>query len=209
MASSTPVPSQSPSDCASSFTTTSVAEAVDVYAERKKKIHQAAILSAHGMLLRNADFALLVQCNLMDELLQAVKDHDAIYTPWRCKPNASQSQPETVNNEKTGVCEGEEESEDDAEADEDYYFDLTNDDDDDDDEDEDDEENNSNTETEQEHPQRSTMPKETEEPNIIYTDVATQTSNDPVQMLLDPKVSALQEAEPDCASINKSFYNFE
>jgi hypothetical protein len=51
-------------------------QAVDIYVEIGKKRNQSTLLAQYKMLLCKEDVSLLVQCNLMDELIQVVEDVD-------------------------------------------------------------------------------------------------------------------------------------
>jgi hypothetical protein len=174
MASSSSFPSTS--DVVPSGAAT-VVQAIDVYADQQKKRYQSSLLAEHKICLCKEDFSLLVQCNLMDELIQTVEHLKSTYKA-ACH--------DTVEKEKNGVTEGTNDEETDSDEDEDYEFELSEEDDDDD-----------NRCEENQHPEPSTTPKEVENQNIVHMTISTQISDELANISFDLEPREQREIAPD------------
>lgn len=149
---------------------TTVVQAVNVYAERQKQIYQTALLVHHKMLLRNEDFSLLVQFNLMDQLIQVIEDIDPVAKATYYKIMTNKRELDNTTKEKNGVDEGanEEDSEDDEN--EDYTFELS-------DENEENNEEDNDTKEQNKHNHSNIVKTEIENQSVVRMDVSVQTQD--------------------------------
>jgi hypothetical protein len=171
--------------------TTTIAQAVDVYNAIEKKRYQAPLLLRHHMWLRKEYFSLLIDSNLMDELVKLLEDVDR---SRKMQNNANRVQTglpkDTDESEKNGICEVAEEEETDDDEDEDYFFNLE-------DEDEDDiEEEDNDINEENEHKEPSTVNKLFESKNVILIDASTQIKHESDDSFSGSQASEQQTIKP-------------
>lgn len=178
MASSSSSPSTS-DVVPSAAATATIVQAIDVYAELEKKRYQTSLLCRHKTFFQKEDFSLLVQCNLMDELIQTFENIDSIN-------KASSHDDDDDENEKHDVTEGTSDEESSSDDDDDYDFDLSEEDDDDDD-----------TSEENEHREPGTINKEIENQNLAHMDVSTQTNDELNNVSFDLELREQREIVSD------------
>ena len=150
----------------SSSSTTTIVQAVDVYALLKKKRYQSTLLALHRMYLCKNHLCLLEHHGLLDQLVQVAEDGDRTRNNSVCR--SIREEESTAVQDSQGVSEGteqEEDSDDDDDDDEDYEFEFTS----------EDEEEDGETEIQLE---RSNTMKEFEGHKSVYIDASTQTVGD-------------------------------